>query len=70
MGHLVTEGDKVGQAGFAFPKPLMAEPDPLFVLVCCVMALKVIFSMTFLGTESVVPWILLLDLLVDEHHIF
>lgn len=31
VGHAVI-GDQVGQAAFAFPKPILAGPDPLFTL--------------------------------------
>jgi len=31
-GHLVIEGDQVGQAGCAFHEPMLAGPDPLAVL--------------------------------------
>ena len=31
-GHLVTEGDQVGRAGFAFHEPMLAGPDPLIIL--------------------------------------
>jgi len=29
VGHLVIEGDQVGQAGPAFHEPILAGPDPL-----------------------------------------
>ncbi|KAK4831749.1 hypothetical protein QYF61_018947 [Mycteria americana] len=29
VGHLVVEGDQVGQAGPAFHEPMLAGPDPL-----------------------------------------
>jgi len=32
VGHLVTEGDQVSEAGPAFHKPMLAGPDPLVVL--------------------------------------
>jgi len=32
VGHLVIEGDEVGQAGPALHEPMLAGPDPLVVL--------------------------------------
>ena len=32
MGHLVIEGDQVGQVGPAFHEPMVAGPDPLVFL--------------------------------------
>ncbi|KAK4823264.1 hypothetical protein QYF61_000231 [Mycteria americana] len=32
VGHLLIEGDQVGQAGPAFPEPMLAGPDPLVIL--------------------------------------
>ena len=32
LGHVVIEGDQVGQAGPAFDEPMSAGPDPLDVL--------------------------------------
>ena len=32
VGHLVIEGDRVGQAGPAFQERIQAGPDPLVVL--------------------------------------
>lgn len=32
MGHLVVEGDQVGQTGPAFHKSMLASSDPLVVL--------------------------------------
>jgi len=32
VGHLVIEGDQVGQAGPAFYEPMLARPDALAVL--------------------------------------
>ena len=31
-GHLVTEGDQVGQEGLTFHEPMLAGPDPLVVM--------------------------------------
>lgn len=32
MGHLVTEGDQVGQSGPAFPTAVLTGPDPPVVM--------------------------------------
>jgi len=47
MGHLVTEGDQVGQAGTC--EPILAGPHSLAVPY--MIALKTICSMTFPDTE-------------------
>lgn len=62
------------QAGPAFPWPMLAGPDPLAVL--CVLSDDTLNDHLYnlVGHQGqaetpLVPWILLLALLMDEHHI-
>ena len=49
-GHLVIEGDEVGQAQATFHEPVLAGPDSLYA-TCRVFSPKMICSITFPGTE-------------------
>ena len=74
MGHLVIEGDQVGQAGPAFHEPMMAGPDHLVVLHLNSERtqdepLHNISWHQGHADRPVVPRILLLAFLVDERYI-
>ena len=51
MGHLVVEGDEVGQAGLAFQEPILAVSDPPVVPHTVRDAFKMTCSVTFPGTK-------------------